>query len=208
MGALFATALVGSVLVLSIAVGPAAAVTFCKANQSPCSEKNSYPVPTEFVATLQKATSAVFSGTPSVSCGEAGWTGETTVAGTPLLGQGTSVTFGSCGGGCTSVEARNLPWRGEVEATTPGNGTVTVTGSKEGNPSVKLSECLSGATCFYGFTTATAEVEGGETSTFTIVQTLNREAGSNKVLCALTNAFTAKYRLITPTEPIFISALP
>lgn len=193
---------------VAIAATGASAVTLCRANENPtCSEANSYRVPTEFVGVLERSTNAVFSGTPTATCEESGGTGETTVEGTPLIGEGKTVYFGGCSG-CTTVEARNLPWTGEVEATGGGNGTLTVTGSKEGNPSVKITGCLSGATCYYGFTTATAEVEGGSSMKFKIVKVLNREEGSNKLLCALTNTFTGSYKLTSPTEPVFISALP
>ena len=197
-----------AMITVAVLASMASAVTLCDANENPeCAEGNRYRVPTLFEAKLFKASTAVFSGTPSATCEESGGSAETTVAGTPLIGEATTVTFGSCSG-CTTVEARNLPWLGEVEATGGGNGTVTVSSGGKGNPSVQLTNCLSGATCFYGVASATAEIEGGETATFTIVKTLNREAGSNKLLCALTNTFSGTYRLITPTEPVFISALP
>jgi hypothetical protein len=197
-----------AVLFAMLAASSADAVTLCRANENPtCSEANSYRVPTEFAATLERATNAVFSGTPSVTCEESGGSGETTVAGTPLIGESSNINFGSCSG-CTVVEARNLPWTGEVEATGGGNGTITAYGSEKANLSVKLTSCLSGATCFYGVASASAEIEGGESAKFTIVKTLNREVGSNKLLCALTSTFSGSYRLTTPTEPVFVSALP
>jgi hypothetical protein len=200
--------LVVAAALVAMAVGQASAVTLCRANENPvCSEANSYRVPTEFVGVLERGTNAVFSGTPTATCEESGGTGETTVEGTPLIGEGKTVSFGGCSG-CTTVEALNLPWKGEVEATGGGNGTLTVTAGKEENPSVKMTGCLSGATCIYGFTTATAEIEGGSSMKFTIVKVLNREPGSNKLLCALTNTFSGSYRLTTPTEPVFVSALP
>ncbi|HET7120616.1 MAG TPA: hypothetical protein VFI17_05140 [Solirubrobacterales bacterium] len=192
----------------ALAVASADAVTLCRVNENPtCSEENSYRVPTLFAAELERTTSATFSGTPSVTCGESWGSGETTVAGTPLIGESSNVNFASCGG-CTTVEAQNLPWVGEVEATGGGNGTLTAYGASKTNLSVKLTSCLSGATCFYGVESATAEIEGGESAKFTIVKVLNREPGSNKLLCATTSTFTGNYRLTTPTEPVFISALP
>jgi hypothetical protein len=204
--------LLSSLLVLAVAAaasaGPAGAVTLCRANENPCSEANAYRVPTEFAGALERATNAVFSGTPTVTCEESWGSGETTVAGTPLIGESNNVNFAACGGGCTTVEARHLPWTGEVEATGGGNGSITAYGSEKQTLSVKLTNCLSGATCFYGVASATAEIEGGESAKFTIVKTLNREEGSNKLLCALTNTFSGSYRLSTPTEPVFVEALP
>jgi hypothetical protein len=202
---LLATSLLAT---LALASATADAVTLCRVNENPtCSEENSYRVPTLFAAELERATSATFAGTPNVTCGESWGSGETTLAGTPLIGESSNVNFASCGG-CTTVEAQNLPWVGEVEATGGGNGTITAHGAEKANLSVKLTGCASGATCFYGVESATAALEGGESAKFTIVKVLNREAGSNKFLCATTNTFTGKYRLTTPTEPVFISALP
>lgn len=206
---LLLAALAATAFVAVVAAAPSGAVTLCLVNENPeCAEGNRYRVPTKFEAKLFKANNAVFTGTPSVTCEESGGTGETTIAGTPLIGEAATVTFGSCTGGCTTVEARNLPWIGEVEATGGGNGTITVSSSGKGNPGVKMTSCLSGATCFYGTVSATAEIEGGSTGVFTVVKTLNREEGSSKLLCAATSTFSGTYNLVTPSEPIFISALP
>jgi hypothetical protein len=205
-------ALLASLLVVlataAAVAGPADAVTLCRVNENPCSEANAYRVPTEFAGALERTTNAVFSGTPSVTCEESWGSGETTVAGTPLIGESNNINFAACGGGCTTVEARHLPWKGEVGAAGGGNGTITAYGAEKQTLSVRLTNCLTGATCFYGVASATAEIEGGESAKFTIVKTLNREEGSSKLLCALTNTFSGTYRLTTPTEPVFVEALP
>ncbi|HEX6455862.1 MAG TPA: hypothetical protein VF009_05020 [Solirubrobacterales bacterium] len=200
------SAAVGLGLIASIAATGASAVTLCRANENPtCAEANRYKVPTEFEAKLARTTSATFGPTPSVTCEASVGLGETTTAGTPLLGEVTSLSFGSCTG-CTMVEARNLPWKGEIEATGGGNGTISLTAGSA-NPGVKMTSCLSGATCAYGSPTATAAVEGGFPATVAFSVELTREEGT-KPLCALTSKFTATYHLVKPEEPIFISALP
>jgi hypothetical protein len=197
-----------SILVVLLAVAPSGAVTFCKANENPtCAEANRYRVPTEFEAKLAKGTTATFTGNPNVSCGGSVGTAESTVAGTPLLGEAKSATFSSCTG-CTVVEARNLPWNLEVEATGGGNGTVTLSGSGLGNPGVKFSSCMSGATCVYGVATASGAIKGGNPATISFSGlTLSKEEGS-KILCAATTEMAASYVQTAPAEPLFVSAFP
>jgi hypothetical protein len=197
-----------TVFVALLAASPSGAVTFCVVNENPtCAEGNRYRVPTKFESKLQKSSSAVFTGTPNVSCGGSVGTAESTAAGTPLLGEGTSLSFSSCTG-CTVVEARNLPWNLEVEAAGGGNGTITVSGSGLGNPGVAFSSCLSGATCVYGAATASGTMTGGSPATVGFSGLiLNREEGS-KILCGATTSVAATYVQTAPAEPLFVSALP
>jgi hypothetical protein len=208
MSVIFIAATAATVLIVLLAVTPSGAVTFCLENENPpCAEGNRYRVPTKFESKLQKSTSVTFTGTPNVSCSGSVGTAESTVAGTPLLGEGTSLSFSSCTG-CTAVEARNLPWNLEVEAAGGGNGTITLSGSGLGNPGIKFSSCLSGATCVYGAATASGTMTGGSPATIGFSGlTLNREEGS-KVLCGATTSVAATYVQTAPPEPLFVSALP
>jgi hypothetical protein len=117
-----------AVVVVSMIAGVASApaTTLCKANETPCAEKN------ELKKTTIKASSVDtgFTGAVKTTCKKSTLTGLAVDTGkegeVPLEFSTEALTFSECST-CAKVEALGLPWKGgTIEAGTEGNGILTL----------------------------------------------------------------------------------
>lgn len=137
IAALTAMALVGA--------ASASATTLCKANETPCSEKNEWEEEKEGkdIPVTVKASSAevTFGGAVASKCKKSSLTGlaidtEQEADEVPLAFTAKVLTFSECSG-CGKVEAQGLSWEGgTLEAGEKGNGVLTLA-----NPKILFEKC-------------------------------------------------------------------
>jgi len=147
---LFTVAAVGAV--------SASATTLCKANETPCAEKNEWEEEKEgkdIPVTVQaSSTEVVFGGAVKATCKKSALTGlaidtEEEEDDVPLAFTVQALTFSECGAGCT-IKAQGLSWEGgTLEAGEKGNGVLTLA-----NPKIAFEKC--------GEKTCTASATGVE----------------------------------------------
>lgn len=124
---LFTVASLVSLAVLAPA--SASADGICKANESPCTGANVWPVETVFTTEIKPKTEIVFKGTREFRCTSSSWSGTLTqnpTFGIAALLNGQSETFGGCitSGGACSVKAGEF-WTGAkwfANTESPGDG--------------------------------------------------------------------------------------
>ena len=137
VAALTAMALIGA--------ASASATTLCKANETPCSEKNEWEEEKEGkdipVTVKASSTEVTFGGTVSSKCKKSSLSGlaidtEQEEDEVPLAFTVKALTFSECGG-CGKVEAQGLPSEGgTLEAGEKGNGIL-----KLANPKILFEKC-------------------------------------------------------------------
>lgn len=159
-----------------VASASAASTTLCNQALSPCASGNQYVANTVFYAKLKSGTNAVLTTSgglenPTVTCTDSETSLQNTAqTGNPLGGKLDSLEFddGSATTPCTSVNPSAtctvtvpsgagpvLPWSGDVNLTTAGDGTFTVD-----NPNVTVS-CTGLPTCSYSASSVQGTLNGG-----------------------------------------------
>jgi hypothetical protein len=204
IGSLAAILAVSLVAIAAVA-SEATATALCDEAEDPCVEQSTYPVGTKIEGKLATGVAALKSGFVTVECKASSIAGVTTKdlgSGEPLLGEATSLTFSECTG-CTKVEAIGLPYTAEFMASKEkvGDGTLTLSKGKEGNPGVLVSGCPFGVSCTYGAAEVVLETKGGApASVVAEAEPVSKQGGSP--LCSSTGTYTATYSVAAP-EALF-----
>src|SRR6478672_13718779 len=191
---LFAAAvLVGAAFFAGVA--PASATVLCSNSASPCPEGDAYPIGTELHGALPEG-SASFSGEKSaLKCGSASIAAKTTASGTPIAAQVSALSFSGCELGCV-VSVQNLPYKAEIEYTSSGDGTVTLSSGGSGVPQIK-NTCL-GVSCTFGAAKITLDIEGGSPAEIRAVSEPLVREGGEKANCGDTAKWSTLYRASEP----------
>jgi hypothetical protein len=196
-------AVVAAVAMALIGAGSASATVLCKENKSPCG--SAYPVPTSISASLKAGTTAkLVSSLGTVECSVSTSSGETTTAGTPLLGTIKTLTFSSCVLGKTActVTSEDLPFKASISASGGGNGSMTVSDSGKGEPRAFV-KCGSAIECIFGQTSATLTAIGSSTAPLLKAEAIELKIKKNEgFICPSSAKWTAEY-VVSPA-PLFV----
>jgi hypothetical protein len=186
-----------------IGTATASATTLCKANESKCATANTWPIGTKVVSTLEAGTEAKLEGIITTKCKNSEVVGETTKAGSPLIGKVTKVSFTNCTG-CKTVKELHMPYEAKIAATTGGNGTLTTTTGGSGSPGSVLSECGGPGPCTAESASISLDVTGGlggsEGADAKVVAE-KEPLSLSGFLCLGSGAWSANYRITSATEP-------
>jgi hypothetical protein len=107
----------------------------------------------------------------------------------PMKGRVSALTFTECSGPCKKVEAKGLPWGGEVTMTSEMEDMYTQT-AKEGQ--ALLSECTFGTKCEYGVPAAEPVTLLGEGNLIKAeAEKLEYKSGSGEGVCGSIGTWTA-----------------
>jgi hypothetical protein len=175
----------------------ASASSLCTTNSSQCA--STYPQGTTISASLQAGTSFKLTGALVVTCTSSEIKAKTTSsAGQPLTAEMTQLTLGGCGSTCAAVEATNLPYSSNFEATGGGNGTVTVQSKGSGDPTIKTTNCVFGITCSFKSSKVSLGFTGGSPGTLTAKNVPLQDSGCGN------DTLNATYTINSPS-PLFLS---
>jgi len=200
MAGLAATAAIAAMALLG--AGSASATVLCKENKSSCG--SAYPVPTNISASLVAGTTAkLVSSLGTVECTVSTSSGQTTTAGTPLLGLIETLTFSSCKLGKTActVTTENLPYAASISASGSGNGSMTVSSDGSGEPRAFV-KCGSAIECIFGQTAATLTAVGGNPAVLKAEAIELKIKKNEGFICPSVAKWTAEYA-VSPA-PMFV----
>jgi hypothetical protein len=174
---------------------------FCKEGGTVCPSKAAtYPSGTTI--TGESTESGVFIrefGGQNIGCKGSLSLESSAESGKPLFVSIPSMTFSSCKGGCQAVEAQGLPYVGAVEATSGGNGTLTL------STQWTLSKCIGEVTCPYSVTNAHYTITGGSAEKAKLEGAFTmKRTGGNGAYCHDTIEVVATYYVTSPT-PLWVS---
>jgi hypothetical protein len=192
---------------LFIVNGPANPATrLCKQNTSPCPKANRHAIGTAIEGSLEgnSVFEFLYEGKPrEPACEEGTLTGKTTVAGKPLIGEVSAMSFGQCGAGVCAVQAQNLAYKAEIEKTTGGNGTLALVSGGSGSPRIEVN-CGKAFKCVYKAASVSFTLTGSaSTPKLAVSQTLEKDAAS-EAECGASMTWKATYKVTKPT-PLFVT---
>jgi hypothetical protein len=197
--ALAATALIGVV--------SASATVLCKENAKTCAAGGNYASGSAIEASLKSGTNLTLKSgiLPTVTCTSSSLSGKTTANfGTGLPLEVSAASVGECTK-ATGSEAVNLPYVGSLERTTGGNGTVALTSSGKGIPTLKMTKPFGlNATCYFGASPLNLALTGGNPASLTVEATLAKQSGSGGI-CPAEAVLSASYEVTSP-KPAFATA--
>ncbi|HEY0391177.1 MAG TPA: hypothetical protein VGC63_05660 [Solirubrobacterales bacterium] len=185
-------------LVAMAVIGAASvsATTLCKANETPCSEKNEWEEEKEGkdIPVIVKASSVevTFGGAVATKCKKSSLSGlaidtEQEEDNVPLEFSTKTLSFGECGG-CNKVEAQGLSWEGgTLEAGEKGNGVLTLA-----TPKIFFEKCTE-KTCTASATGAALDFVGGSPAQLKAVEEPLGAGTCGKVI------WTGTYKVEEPT---------
>jgi|GEM_PF-3001577 len=186
---------------LSLAA-PANATVLCSNSATPCPEGDGYPIGTALKGTLDSGSASFVGEKMALNCSVSSVSGTTTAAGTPVVGTISALSFSGCELGCTA-EARNLPYKAEIEVAAGGDGTVTLSSGGSGPPQIK-NFCL-GQSCTMGAAKITLDLDGGSPAHLTAVNEPLAREGGEKAICGETAKWSASYRFSEPAS-LFVTS--
>jgi hypothetical protein len=191
---------------------PSPGVRLCKVNADPCMSVFGgfvvrHPIGTTLEASLEGSSvfEFLYEGKQrEPACEEGTWTGKTTAAGKPLIGEVSAMSFKKCGGGVCAVEAQNLGYKAEIEKTSGGNGTLALASGGGGSPRIEVN-CGGAFKCIYKATSVSLAITGGSPAKLAPSQTLEKDAASGAE-CGSTMTWKATYKLTKPTGALFVTS--
>jgi hypothetical protein len=190
-------------ILLLCAAGPgsAAAVTkLCSTNVTTCSSP--YPAGTKLTLELKSAVS-LFSTSPNIAeCTKSKLFGELTAA-APAVGEIQEVEFQGCTG-CKFVWGEHLHWTAKFEATSKGNGTMTLSAGSSTKPGFRLEQCGSNFQCFYEASALKLSVTGGTPAIISASAVPLPLTTAFMATCGTTLSWTAEYKVASP-NPLFVT---
>jgi hypothetical protein len=182
----------------------ASATALCPTNTSPCA--TFYKSGKTIIAKLKTPTTFT-NAFSNVTCDQSALDGKITseaVAGKPVSASITSLTFAECetfGNNPCTVTASNLPWAGSFNANGGGNGSLLLSSSGIGSPSIYLN-CDNGEVmdCNLKATTITLSVAGGNPA---IASGTGLPLSSEGPVCWKENKWDIQYEFGEP-KPLFV----
>jgi hypothetical protein len=195
-----------TLLALTVAgPGSASASELCSTNTSPCTG-TIYGRHTTITAALPMNGSVLFTNSIfNVTCKKSTMSGETTTAGSvgnPVVAEIKTLTFNECketaGITCTAAPA-NLPYAASISANGAGNGSLFVTSSGPGNPSIQLN-CGPLLNCVLSKPSISLTIAGGNPATVTANAVPMNRAGP---FCPTFAELTAVWEITAP-KPFFV----
>jgi hypothetical protein len=178
-------------MAMSIAARIAPPLALCSTSASPCPEGGGYPNGTPIHGALASAQVTFAGESSNLRCTNSTLSGSV-VPGSTVVGEIDSLNFSSCEPSCTT-EARNLPYKAEIEAGAGGDGTLTLSSGGSGNPQIR--DVCFGQTCTMGASKISLDLKGGSPAQLVASSEPLVREGGEKAICGETAKMTATYNL-------------